>query len=145
MVFALLHLRYLASRQRQRLRLANQSLLRATDAVIDTGSETLLHGHLLLPEQALSNDAASRSTKRTEMDNLPPIEKTLRNTERQVFSEKKKLDHLKLERTALRSELFFVIVELVWPQYDHSKLEGYTSLIASLCHVSRLASVSRWE
>jgi hypothetical protein len=144
MMLSLLHLRYVAARHRTQLRLANQKLLRATDTMMDVGSQTLLNGHLLLPEQALSNDARSRNiSKRTTIDSLSPVERRLRKAEMGVLREKKKLDHLKLERTAMRSELLFVISELIWPRHDHTKLEGYTSLIASLCHVSRLASVSR--
>lgn len=146
MLFGMLHLRYQRGRQRQRLRIANQHLMKATDKVMESGSETLLQGHLLRPEQALSHDSKSRNIiKSREINHLSPIETLLRTTERQLYVEKKKLEHLGLERIALRSELIFVLVELLWPYNDHSRLEGYTGIVASLCNISRLASESRWR
>jgi hypothetical protein len=145
MLFSLIHLRQLRARQLQQLRVANKRLLRATDQVMETDAKVLLQGHRLLPEQALSNDVTPRNMAKAEKATSLPIEKFLRQTERRVFLEKKKLDHLKLERTALRSELFFVLIELLWPGHDHSKIEGYTGIVSSLFNISRLAGESRWQ
>jgi hypothetical protein len=147
MLFAMLDLHHMRLRQRSRLRFANKKLLHTTDQVRGSDTNVLLHGHRLLPEQALSNDIRSRQKNNNTSEKervTAPIEQRLRQGERRVFIEKKKMDHLKLKRTALRSDLFFTLIELTWPRHDHSRLEGYTGFITSICNISRLAGESRW-
>ena len=120
---------------------------------MDNDAEVLLQGHTMFAEQALSNDAAPRSTVGTMArasakgagGEARRLEQLLRRKERQVFLEKKKLNNFRLERSAIRSELFSTLVELLWPHHDHSRLEGFTGIVASLCHISRLAVQSRWQ
>jgi hypothetical protein len=148
MLLSLVRIRQLYSRQLRFLRASNQRLLRQTDLVRDYDTNVLFQGHQLQPEQVLNNENLSRSVATADTaasEKLSPIERNLRKTERSVFLEKKKLRHLGLERTAIRSELVFALVELIWPRRDHSRLEGYTGIIASICSISRLIGESRWQ
>lgn len=147
MLFSLVHIRQLRKYQGNRLRRANRLLLKVTDEVAEEDARRVVQGHPLLPEQVIGSDIAPRDVleKSSAVIDRAQIDHELRRTEHRLFVEKKKLDHIKLQRTATRFELLFALMEILRPEQDHSRLEGYTGVIASLCHISRLAGESRWR
>lgn len=141
------HIELLAREQKRKLRRANEQLLQASDHIhADADASTLLQARRLSVTEALSlSNSDHRDGRKNDRSLAFADDLTLRKAEHKVFLQRKKMQLLRLERTSLRAELLFTIAEILWPQYDHVRLEGWTTLIASICHMSRLTKESRWH
>lgn len=132
----------------RKLRKANKKLLRASDHVsAEADASTLLQARPLSITEALSShDTNSSQIDQRRKRSIANTEQlTLRKAEYKVFMHRKEMQLLRLERTSLRAELLFTIAEIVWPYHDHTRLEGWTTFIASVCHMSRLTKQARWH
>lgn len=130
----------------RKLRKANKNLLRASDRVSsEADASTLLQARPLSVTEALSShtDDPSKDERRVRSANTG--ESTLRKAEYKLIMQRKEMQLLRLERTSLRAELLFTIAEILWPHHDHTGLEGWTTFIASICHMSRLTKEARWH
>lgn len=141
-----------------KLRTANKRLLLASDQLTaEADASTLLSAERLSPEQALTlhrpgarpaslpGTMTEKATLVEKGGQLERVDTALRKAEAAVFFLRQKMQLLRLERTSIRAELVFVVAEIFWPRHDHTRLEGWTSLIAAFCHMSRLTKEARWQ
>lgn len=144
----LLFLRLIDTRRRRllvKLRAANGRLLEATDMLhADDDARFLLHGHRLTAEDTLLRKNKTAAQPATALS--AKIEDSpLRQAETEIFANRKRMQLLRLERMSQRAELVFLFAELFLPRIDHTRLEAWTGLIASFCHMSRLSKAARWS
>lgn len=143
------HIELLRQERIRKLRKSNKNLLRASDHIsAEADARTLLEARPLSVSEALSSHATEpqkgeRRRDDNSLDNSGDL--ALRKAEYKVFMQRKKMQLLRLERTSLRAELLFTIAEILWPHHDHTRLEGWTTFIASICHMSRLTKEVRWH
>lgn len=152
-ILALREMKLLLRQRAKKLRKANERLLIATDLLntpYEDSGPILLRGIRMSHTEALSQEGRtntqSEKGSRFAKDLLDVGHGTphdhLRNIEEKILSQRKKIQLLRLERTAIRCELVFVLIEIIFPHTDHAALEGWTGLLASLCHMSRLGKTS---
>ncbi|PWN31295.1 uncharacterized protein FA14DRAFT_193106 [Meira miltonrushii] len=140
------HIELLRQERIRKLRKANKKLLRASDRVsAEADASTLLQARPLSVTEALSSHSDDPSKDEQRVRSANAGESRLRKAEYKLLMQRKKIQLLRLERTSLRAELLFTIAEILWPHHDHTRLEGWTTFVASICHMSRLTKEARWH
>lgn len=131
------------------LRAANAQLLVATDFVhADDDAQTLLHGQKLSAEEALlrrKDGPNSLDVNSASVIAEADVTRKLRLAEASVRAQRRRLFLVRLERLALRVELPFLTLAALFPQRDHTPLEAWTGLLASIWHMSRISRLVHWK